>query len=42
MEREKGIRLGAKMPHLAMQLFQRQQCHVHLFATHVVPILSGF
>jgi hypothetical protein len=42
MVRETEIRRGAKRPHLSMQPFQRQQCRVHPFATHVVPILSGF
>jgi hypothetical protein len=41
MEREKGIRLGAKMPHLAMQLFQRQQCHERHAVERVVRLLSG-
>jgi hypothetical protein len=41
MGHERGIRLGAKMPHLSMQLFQRQQCHEHHVAKRVVLLLSG-
>jgi hypothetical protein len=42
MVRERGIRLGAKMPHLSMQPFQQRQCHVRHVAKHVAPILNGF
>jgi hypothetical protein len=41
MEHERGILLGAKMPHLSMQLFQRQQCRELRVVKRVVRLLSG-